>query len=166
MYLMTCCRPDIAASVGILSRHVECPRREHMVAVKRLLRYLQGTKDLGLTLGGDMASMQIYCDSDWAADTVDRKSTTGYVIRLGAGLISWKSCKQQSVSVSSTEAEYKALAKCLQEFMWLRQLFHQMRLGVKFPCPVVVNQQDNQSAIHLAKCSGIKNRTRCQLPLY
>ena len=159
MYLMTCCRPDIAASVGILSRHVECPGKEHMVAAKRLLRYLQGTKDLGLTLGGDLTSMQIYCDSDWAADTRDRKSTTGYLIRLGAGLISWKSCKQQSVSVSSTEAEYKALAKCLQELMWLRQLFDQMELGVRLPCPVVVNQ-DNQSAIHLAKCSGIKNRTK------
>ena len=145
---MTCCRPDIAASVGILLRHAECPRREHMVAVKRLLRYLQGTKDLGLTLGGDLTSMQIYCDSDWAADIVDRKSTTGYIIRLGAGLISWKSCKQQSVSVSSTEAEYKALAKCLQEFMWLRQLFYQMKLGVKFPCPVIVNQ-DNQSTIYI-----------------
>ena len=93
---------------------------------------LQGAKDLGLTLGGDLTSMQVHCDSDWAADPMDRKSTTGYIIRLGAGLISWKRCKQQSVSVSITEA-YKALAKCLQEFMWLRQLFHQRKLGVKFP---------------------------------
>ena len=84
---------------------------------KRLPRYLQGSKDLGLTLGGDVTSLQIYCDSDWVADPVDRKSTTGYIIRLGAGLVSWKSCKQQSVSISSTEAEYKALAKCMKEFM-------------------------------------------------
>ena len=87
MYLQTCCRPDIAALVGILARHVQCPRREHLVAVKRLLRYLKGTKHLGLTLGGDISSLQVYCDSDWAADPVDRRSTTGYFIRFGEGLV-------------------------------------------------------------------------------
>ena len=90
---------------------------------------------------------------------MDRKSTTGYIIRLGAGLVIWKSCKQQSVSISSIEAEYKALAKCMQQFMWLKQLFDQIKLRVHFPCPVVINQ-DNQSAMHLAKCSGIKNKTK------
>ena len=99
MYLMCCSRPDISCAVGILSRHVECPRKEHMGAMKRLLRYIKGTKNLGITLGGDISKFQIFCDSDWAADTEDRKSTTGYTVYFVSGLLSWKSSKQLYFSI-------------------------------------------------------------------
>ena len=160
IYLMTCCRPDIAGSVvGILSTHVECPWKEHMVDVKRLFRSARGQGSWFDSWG----RFDLHAGSLWfrlaSLPNGQEINNRIYIIRLGAGLISWKRCKQQSVSVSITEA-YKALAKCLQEFMWLRQLFHQRKLGVKFPwCPVVVNQ-DNQSTMHLAKCTGIKNTTK------
>ena len=105
LFASTTVRTDIAYAVGILSRHLAKPSEMHMKCAKHVLRYLKGTQDIGHHYTGD-SSLDIYCDSDWASDKSDRKSITGYIVRYGGAPISWKSKKQTTVAMSTTEAEY------------------------------------------------------------
>ena len=82
-------RPDIAFATSVVSRHVKNPGKTHMEAAKHILRYLSGTKNRGITFGGEDLCMQGYSDSDWAGDKEQRKSTSGYVFMLNNGPISW-----------------------------------------------------------------------------
>jgi hypothetical protein len=87
----TITRPDIAYSVNQLCQFMHCPRDVHWKAVKRVLRYLKGTIDIGLYYVPGDIKLNAYCDSDWAGDPDDRRSTTGYGVFLGTNLISWSS---------------------------------------------------------------------------
>lgn len=109
-------RPDIAHSVGIVSRFMENPSSNHWAAVKQILRYIQGTRHYGCryTSGGS-ATLLGYSDSDHAGDMSDRKSTSGQVFFLGDNPISWTSQKQKIVAISSCEAEYVAAAAATQQ---------------------------------------------------
>ena len=122
MYIMTSTRPDIAYAVSCLSRHLMAPTAEHWIAAKRILRYLRGTINMALVLGGFECKLQGLSDADWAGDVNDRKSTTGFVFTLGAGAISWKSRKQTTVALSTTEAEYMACADAAKEGLYLIEL--------------------------------------------
>ena len=103
-YLSTSTRPDIAATVGMLSKFMVDPSAVHWVGVKRVLRYLPGTHDYGLVfVGGNKDVLMGYSDSDWAGDVVTRRSTFGYVFRLGDSTVSWSSGRQATVAKSSTE---------------------------------------------------------------
>ncbi|KAL0398210.1 UNVERIFIED_CONTAM: Retrovirus-related Pol polyprotein from transposon RE1 [Sesamum radiatum] len=105
MYL-TATRPDIMYSVSLISRYMENPTEMHLGA-KRILRYLQGTRDYGLFYRkGEKPTLLGFTDSDYAGDQDDRRSTSGYVFMLGTGAISWSSKKQRIVTLSSTEAEF------------------------------------------------------------
>ena len=112
IYAMLGTRPDLASAVGLVSLFMANPGQQHWQAVKRILRYLQGTLDLGLHLGGTQSEWELtgYSDADWGGNPDDRKSTTGFLFLLG-GPISWQSKKQPSVALSSTEAEYMALTQ-------------------------------------------------------
>ncbi|KAF2302567.1 hypothetical protein GH714_037799 [Hevea brasiliensis] len=104
-------RPEISFIVNRLAQYMHRPTEEHWQAVKRVLRYLQGTAEYGLLLRpSSVYEISAYSDSDWAGSIEDRKSTTGFAIYLGRNLVSWASKKQRSVSRSSTEAEYRAIA--------------------------------------------------------
>ena len=131
MYLMIATRPDLANSVGIVSRYLSNPSEEHLTAAKRILRYVEGTKDYALTLGNadDQASFDIYgyADADWGTDPETRKSTTGYVFFAGRGAISWCSKRQPTIALSTTEAEYMALCTSVQEALWLRSLLREVQ---------------------------------------
>ena len=106
MYL-THTRPDIVFAVSLISQFMHNPSKNHMGAAKRILRYVQGTSACGIRYSrGKFSNLVVYTDSDWASSADDRKSTTGYVVSLGSGAISWSSKKQQSIALSSTEAEY------------------------------------------------------------
>ena len=95
---------------------VKNPTNQHWTAVKRILRYLNGTKELGLLYNsGEMKDCVGYSDADWAGDLDDRKSTSGYIFHTGGAAVSWKSKKQSSVALSTAEAEYMALASAAQE---------------------------------------------------
>jgi hypothetical protein len=130
MYLMLATRPDLAYAVGAMSEFMAGPDEEHMSAVKRILRYVKGTADYQLTLGGDGGELELegWSDADWAANDIDRKSISGYCFKMGAGAVSWKSKKQTSVALSSTEAEYMALTHPTKEAMWIKFLLS--HLGV------------------------------------
>ena len=101
------CHPEIAFSVGQLTCFNSNPGQAHWEAAKRVLRYLKGVKDHTLELGGAMkgaTELTVYSDADYAGDVDDRRSTSGYVIKLGKSTISWSSKKQTTVATSSTEA--------------------------------------------------------------
>lgn len=96
------------------------PRDSHLVAVKRILRYVQSTSSHGLFFARQNTKLlHGYSDADWGGSLDDRKSTTGFAIFLGSHLISWASKKQRAVARSSTEAEYRALATAASELTWL-----------------------------------------------
>ena len=110
---MTCSRPDISYSVGILSRYMHQPRELHWRYLKRLLKYIHTTKSYRLKFAkhDNKISLTGYCDSDYASSVEDRKSISGYVFQYNDSAISWNSAKQKQVSLSSTEADYIA-KKC------------------------------------------------------
>ena len=87
MYAMVATRPDLAFPVSVVSQHMSKYGPMHWAAVKRVMRDLQGTLGLKLQLGGAHATLHGFCDADWADDEADRRSTTGYVFRLGEGAI-------------------------------------------------------------------------------
>ena len=149
IYATICTRPDLCASVGVLSQHMAKPGSEHWSGIKRIFRYLKGTLTYGLKfVASDDFQLYGYSDSDWAGDVETRKSTSGYVFRLGGATISWRSKKQSVVALSSTEAEYIALASAVQEAVWLRNLLSD--LTSKQVKPTVI-YEDNQGAIALCK---------------
>jgi transposase InsO family protein len=151
MYLMLGTRPDLAAAVGILSQFASSPGPQHWVAVKRVLRYIKQTADFQLTLGGSSPGSVIlegWSDADWAGDVSTRRSTSGYAFTLGQGVISWSSKRQTCVSLSSTEAEYVAIANAARELVWLRSLLAELSHKQKEP---TVLHEDNQGAIALVK---------------
>ncbi|XP_016206089.1 uncharacterized protein LOC107646419 [Arachis ipaensis] len=125
----TITRPDIAYAVNKVSQFLHSPLEQHWKAVKRILRYLAGTTNMGLEFHkSEDFRILAFCDSDWAADPVYRKSTTGYCVFLGSNIISWSSRKQVSVSRSNTEAEFRAVADAMTDTMWLQKLISEMHL--------------------------------------
>ena len=147
MYISVCTRPDIAQAVGALARYMAKPTVTHWQAAKGVLRYIAGTKDYGITFGGNGLTLEAYCDADYAGDIDTRRSTTGYVFILSGGAISWSSRLQPTVAASTTEAEYMAAAYAIKEALWLRTLLLELDMEIG---TVTINA-DNQSAIKLLK---------------
>jgi hypothetical protein len=157
IYVASVTRFDIANAVREAARFMENPGPEHWGAVKRILRYLQGSKETELVLGpfprGDLRLVG-YSDSDWAGDSDTRRSTTGYVFVLAdaagvirSGAISTNCRLQPTVALSSSEAEYMAVCSAAVEAIYLRSLFND--LGYQQTAPTVI-YEDNQAAIALA----------------
>jgi hypothetical protein len=109
LYAQVCIRPDIAMAIGMLGRYQSNPGMEHWKAAKRVMRYLQGTKDYGLTYRyTDHLEVVGYLDSDFAGCVDSKKSTSRYIFFLVGGAISWRSNKQNIVAISTMEAEFIA----------------------------------------------------------
>lgn len=159
LYISVNTRPDIAASVGILSQKVERPTQEDLNEAKRVVKYLKGTADLSLIVGnGDQREQLIgYADADWAEDRMDRKSVSGHVFKFKGSTIGWKSKKQTVVAMSSTEAEFISLSKACRELIWIRRLlidFHQPQNTA------TIVYEDNQSCLKLAQNENLSGRTK------
>ncbi|KAM1004535.1 hypothetical protein ACFX2C_004724 [Malus domestica] len=154
---LTFTRPDIAFSVHQVCQFMHCPMESHFLAVKRILRYLKGTMDYGVHFSRGDLCLHAFSDADWAGDPNDRRSTTGLVVYLGSSPISWSSNKQNTVSKSSTEAEYRALSSTTAEIDWIKQLLQFLRIDVS--CPVTLFC-DNLSAIALAYNPVMHQRTK------
>ncbi|CAA7036370.1 unnamed protein product [Microthlaspi erraticum] len=121
MYAMVSTRPDIAHAVGLVSRFMSSPCKDHWMRVKWVLRYIRNTTDFKLTFTkSDKFEVKGYCDSDYAADLDRRRSITGYVFQTGGNTISWRSGLQHIVALSTTEAEYMALVEAAKEALWLK----------------------------------------------
>ena len=155
---LTVTRPDIAHAVHVVSQFVTAPTTVHWGAVLRILRYLRGTQFRTLMFPSSSSlELRAYSDANWDSDIYDRKSTTGYCVFLGDSLISWKSKKQDVVSRSSTESEYRAMAIATCEIVWLRWLLADMGVHISQPTPLYC---DNESAIMIAKNSVFHERTK------
>uniref|UniRef100_A0AAV1TVQ6 Reverse transcriptase Ty1/copia-type domain-containing protein n=1 Tax=Peronospora matthiolae TaxID=2874970 RepID=A0AAV1TVQ6_9STRA len=152
MHLTTATRPDIAFAVGYVSRFMENPQEEHWVAVKRIFRYLQGTKTHGICYKPSARiDFRGYSDADWAGDLTDRKSTSGYTFMLLGAPVSWGSKKQPSVSLSTSEAEYIALSLAIQEGKWIHRLLCEIVMAANEEGPELMIHEDNQSCIKMTK---------------
>src|SRR5438270_10991178 len=121
MYAQTCTRPDISFAVGMLGRYQSNPGMEHWRAAKKVMRYLQGTKDYMLTYRrSDQLEVIGYSDADFAGCVDSRKSTSGFVFLLAGRAISWKSVKQSITASSTMEAEFVACFEATSHALWLR----------------------------------------------
>ena len=148
MFSMVETRPDIAFATSVVSRFAKNPSHQHTEAVKTILRYLKGSRDRGITFGGEKElCIEGYSDSDWAGDKESRKSTSGYIFMLNGGPVSWCSKRQATVALSSTEAEYRALTLAAGEATWLRLLLTE--LGLLLP-----DQQHAEIRISNSNTSG------------
>ena len=122
---LTASRPDIAFSVGVCARFQAAPKESHLTAVKRIIRYINGTSDYGIWYSRDSNEyLAGYSDADWAGCIDDRKSTSGGCFYLGNNLVSWMSKKQNSISLSTAEAEYIAAASGCAQLLWMKKLLH------------------------------------------
>lgn len=149
MYIALCSRPDVLHSVCKLSQRNADPHGEHLAAAKQVLRYLHTTADLALIYEKTGVAITGYADADWAGDSTDRKSFTGYTFMWGGSAFSWTSRKQKSVALSSTEAEYMALSEAAKEAIYLSKLIGEMNLYFKLDC--VTMHGDNVGALNLVK---------------
>lgn len=157
MFLATTTRPDIMFAVSFLAKYMSSYSEVHWRAVKSLLRYLKGTQDMGLRFNADNTILG-YTDSDWAGDTLTRKSRSGYVFQIGNVSLSWKSKQQSVVAASSVEAEYIAQAQAVREALWIRGMCQEFGL-MDDKVPVTL-YADNTGAIALANDIIVSNRSK------
>ena len=152
-------RPDLTFAVGFVSRFMEAPTREHLAAVRRLLRYIAGTTRLGCRYGRSAGTPRLvgYSDSDLAGDVDSRKSTSGTLYFLGSSPVTWQSQKQKIVALSSCESEYVAAATAACQGIWLSRLLAELSNG---EAEQVVLKVDNKSAIALAKNPVFHERSK------
>lgn len=151
LFLALLTRPDIAFAVGVLVRFNSNPGLKHWKAVKRVFRYLKGTIDLQLEYGPDPKAddlITILCDADFGGNKDNGKSTTGYMVKVGSGVVSWCSKLQPIVTLSSTEAEFVAANAAGKEICAIRSLLNELGYQVASPTIMWV---DNQSSIQVAK---------------
>ena len=151
-------RPDIAYAVQQVCLHMHAPRDIHLSMLKRILRYVKGTRHLGLQLRAmDSPVITAYSDADWAGCPDTRRSTSGFCVFFGGSLVSWSSKRQTTVSRSSAEAEYRAIANAVAECSWLRHLLGE--LHCKVPTATVAFC-DNISSVYMSRNPVHHRRTK------
>ena len=144
LYVAVCTRPDIAFAVNHLARYTREPRQAHWDAAKRVLLYLKGTSTFGLAYRRDGNPLfEVFSDADYAGNRTDRRSITGYLVKLNGAAVSWSSKRQTTVACSTAEAEYQAMSATAREMSWIRLLRSELNL----PCSQLVMRCDNQAAI-------------------
>jgi hypothetical protein len=137
---------------------MHAPRAPHLALVKRVLRYVRGTLEYGLALhASSSTTLTAYSDADWAGCPDSRRSTSGYCVYYGDSLISWSSKRQTTVSRSSAEAEYHAVAHAVVECCWLRQLLQELHRPLHSATLVYC---DNVSAIYMSSNPVQHRRTK------
>lgn len=148
MYATVGSRPDLAASVYYISRFQSKPGLELWKALKRVFRYIRGTVEYQLVYKKDRSNAPVvgFADADWDRDS-DRKSTTGYVYKVYRNTVVWKSKKQATVALSTTEAEFVSLCEAAIEACWIRKIMLDLDISVNS----ITIFEDNQSTIKAVK---------------
>ncbi|GJT02384.1 retrotransposon protein, putative, ty1-copia subclass [Tanacetum coccineum] len=158
MYAVRCTRPDVAFSQNLTSRYQQNPGESHWTAVKNILKYLRNTKDMFLVYGGDSTtklSVTCYTDASWETDRDDLRSQTGYVFIMNRGVVDWKSSKQITTAMSSTEAEYIAASEAAMTAIWIRKFIFWLGIVPSIDRPMDM-YCDNTGAITIADEPGVQ----------
>ncbi|GAV82865.1 hypothetical protein CFOL_v3_26316 [Cephalotus follicularis] len=155
---LTITRPDICYAVQLLSQFMHQLKKSHMDSALRVLRYLKKDPGQGILMSSK-SNMRLtaYCDADWGACPMSRKSLTGYCIKLGDSLISWKTKKQTTISKSSAEAEYRSMAATTCEITWILGLLQDLNVDHKKPVEL---HCDNKDTLHIAANPIYHERTK------
>jgi hypothetical protein len=156
MYASVATRPDITFAVSTLSQFLENPGETHWEAVKRVFRYLLGTKELALTYGRDQHELLGFTDADGASQD-HRRAISGNAFLIDGSAVSWSSRKQELVTLSTAEAEYVAATHASKESIWLRHLKGDLSSSITMATTLFC---DNQAAIRLAKADNYHARTK------
>jgi hypothetical protein len=155
---LTNTRPDICYAVSNVARYMAAPQIPHYQAAKRILRYLRGTADFGLLFPSNNSELlHTYTDADWGRDIDTRRSTSGILHKLGSAPIFWTSRLQPTVSLSSTEAEYRVLTDASKDIIYFRNLLLEIGVNISNPTPILT---DNQSSIKLVDNPVMHTRTK------
>ena len=155
---LTATRPDLMYAASLLSRFMTGPTKIHMGAAKRVLRYVQGTLSYGIEYVREQSATLIgFCDADWAGSEDDSRSTSGYAFSFGSGAFSWSSVKQNTVALSTAEAEYVSASEATAQAIWLRFVLDDFGEMQAEATPLFC---DNMSAISMAKNPVFHQRTR------
>lgn len=159
LYVTTHSRPDISASVAILAQKTSTPTKTDLNEVKRVIRYLSGTRDLKLMLSNDLCDQELmsFSDANWAEDKTTRKSNSGYICKINGGTVSWSCRKQDIIALSSTEAEYVALSETCKETIWLKRLVNFFDANLTFPIKI---DTDSQSCMKMISNEKLSYRTK------
>nr|XP_016495316.1 PREDICTED: uncharacterized mitochondrial protein AtMg00810-like [Nicotiana tabacum] len=146
---LTNTRPDLAFSVQLLSQFMHVPISSHLSAAYHVLKYVKGTLGQGLFMSAASDfSLHAYYDSDWASCPSSRRSVSGYLVLLFGSLLTWKSKKQHTVSLSSVKAEYCSMHRVVAKLAWLTRLLHELSVTSIVPVPL---HCDSQSAIYIVR---------------
>ncbi|CAN1141266.1 Retrovirus-related Pol polyprotein from transposon RE1 [Linum perenne] len=145
---LTSTRPYLTYSVQVVSQFMAQPRQPHLQAVFRILRYLQGTRTVGIFFPATgRQTLQAFADADYAGCVDTRRSTSGLCVKYGDACISWRCKKQDRTAKSSTEAEYRSMSEVCSELVWLSRLLEELDCQVARPIPI---HGDNTSALQIA----------------
>ena len=147
MYLAIATQPDIAYSVNKLAQYTSAPKAKHWTAIKRVFRYLKGTRQHKLTYRGSLKllhdDINIYCDANGASDS-DWKSISGYVIVIAGGAVAWSSKKQNTVAPSTPKAKYITATHITKQVLWHHSLLTKLEFPLSTPSIIF---SDNQLAL-------------------
>ncbi|KAL5576981.1 hypothetical protein UlMin_018680 [Ulmus minor] len=160
MYAQVCTHQDISFAVAVLGRYLSDPGTSHWQAVKKVLRYLQGTKDHMLTYRRtNNLDIVGFCDANFGGCVDDKKSTTGYIFMMAGGAISWKSVKQTLTVSSTMEAEYVACYQATCNAMWLRNFISALGVVDSATRPLKL-YCDNSAAVSFSRNTGSTCRSK------
>ena len=155
---LTATRPDLMYAASLLSRFMNKPTKKHMGVARRVLRYVQGTLDYGIEyVKQKTAALVGFCDADWGGSEDDSRSTSGYAFGFGSGVFSWASLKQNTVALSTAEAEYVSASEATTQAIWLRDVLND--LG-EVQANATLLYCDNMSAIAMIKNLVFHQKTR------
>jgi hypothetical protein len=160
LFLAVCTRPNIAYAVGYLARFSNKFNREACRALERVMQYVYNTRSEVLALGGTVARLVGFVDSDFAGDMESCKSTTGYIVYLGNGPIIWYSKLQTLVAQSTAEAEYISFLPICKDIIWCRSLLAEMKIRILRACYATTIWCDNKAAIDLSNNPVFHSRTK------
>ena len=155
---LTNTRSDICYAVSCISRYMDRHEETHLAAAKQILRYLSGTSDYGLFLFADNNStLNTFVDADWGRDVDTNRSTSGILHKLGDLSIYWVSKMQPTISLSTTEAEYRVLTDASKDIIYFRRLLAEIGIENSEPTSIMSN---NQSCIRLVENPVLHSRTK------
>lgn len=155
---LTITRPELSYIVHVLAQFMHQPLKKHWYGALRVVRYLKGSPGQGILLSANNdLRILAYCDADWQACALTRRSLSGYVVMLGDSPVAWKTKKQRVVSRSSAEAEYRSMADTLSELKWDRELLSCFGIPPDDPMTMFY---DNQSALYIAANPVFHERTK------